>query len=234
MAITSPLSKLESIKDGVVCDDNAKPDENTVAPSHIAVIMDGNGRWAKNRFLPRSLGHKAGFDALRRLVEAVPNYGIKTLTVYAFSTENWRRPSDEIEGLFSLLKQFVKSDLAKLKKQGVKIVIMGRRDGLADDIKDIIDLVHHETEDNNRLTLVICLNYGGQAEIIDATKRIAHDVKSGIIAENEVCEDLFRKYIYVADIPDPDIIIRTAGEKRLSNFLLWQGAYSELIFMDVL
>jgi undecaprenyl diphosphate synthase len=204
------------------------------APQHIAVIMDGNGRWAKNKFMPRAFGHKAGVDALRRLVEAVPKFGIKTLSVYAFSTENWSRPSDEVEGLFALLKQFVKSDLARLKANKVKVVIQGRREGLSDDILELIDNVQEETKNNNHLTLVICFNYGGQAEIIDAAKKIAEDVKNGNLEVSNINEGLFQNYLFNSEIPNPDMIIRTAGEKRLSNFLLWQSAYSEFVFLDVL
>ncbi|WP_240007658.1 isoprenyl transferase [Pseudaquidulcibacter saccharophilus] len=231
MAITSPLPN-EKLDGELPA--NSSDEVIATAPKHIAVIMDGNGRWAKNKFMPRAFGHKAGVDALRRLVEAVPNFGIKTLSVYAFSTENWRRPTEEVEGLFALLKQFVKSDLARLKANNVKVIIQGRREGLSDEILKLIDIVQDETRNNDKLNLVICFNYGGQAEIIDATKKIATDVKNGNLQIENINENLFQDYLFNREIPNPDLIIRTAGEKRLSNFLLWQSAYSEFVFLDVL
>lgn len=201
---------------------------------HFAIIMDGNGRWAAARKMPRAYGHKAGVDALRNIVEAAPKLGITTLSVYAFSTENWRRPSEEVDSLFNLLRQFVKSDLARLHKNNVKIRIQGQRAGLAPDILKLIDDAEVLTENNNSLTLVICLNYGGQGEIVAAAKAIAQDVQSGKLTINQIDTACFEDYLVSKDWPSPDLIIRTAGEKRLSNFLLWQSAYSEFAFTDVL
>lgn len=201
---------------------------------HFAIIMDGNGRWAKARNMPRAFGHKAGVDALRNIVEAAPKLGIKTLSVYAFSTENWRRPSEEVDSLFNLLRQFVKSDLMRLHKNNVKIRIQGQRSGLAPDILKLIDDAEVLTASNNSLTLVICLNYGGQGEIVLAAKEIAQDVQSGKLTINQIDTACFEDYLVSKDWPNPDLIIRTAGEKRLSNFLLWQSAYSEFAFTDVL
>lgn len=201
---------------------------------HFAIIMDGNGRWAAARKMPRAYGHKAGVDALRNIVEAAPKLGITTLSVYAFSTENWRRPSEEVDSLFNLLRQFVKSDLARLHKNNVKIRIQGQRAGLAPDILKLIDDAEVLTENNNSLTLVICLNYGGQGEIVAAAKAIAQDVQSGKLTINQIDTACFEDYLVSKDWPNPDLIIRTAGEKRLSNFLLWQSAYSEFAFTDVL
>jgi undecaprenyl diphosphate synthase len=220
---------------------SAQIDENTTLRGgdageglHFALIMDGNGRWAKARKMPRAFGHKAGVDALRNIVEAAPKLGIRTLSVYAFSTENWRRPSEEIDSLFNLLRQFVNSDLARLHKNDVKVRVQGRREGLAPDIVTLIDRAETLTQNNRSLTLVICLNYGGQSEIVDAAKAIAGDVATGKLSISQIDTARFEDYLVSKDWPNPDLIIRTAGEKRLSNFLLWQSAYSEFAFTDVL
>lgn len=199
---------------------------------HVAIIMDGNGRWAKMRHLPRAIGHKAGVDALRKIVESVYDLDIGTLSVYAFSTENWRRPVDEIDSLFGLLRQFINADLEKLRKNGVRVRIQGRREGLSEDVLSLLDNAVEVTKENDKLTLVICLNYGGQAEIIDVTKAIAQDIKSGKIDISQIDSTLFEDYLSSKDWPMPDLIIRTAGEQRLSNFLMWQSAYSEFVFTD--
>lgn len=204
------------------------------AKMHVAIIMDGNGRWAKARHMPRAIGHQAGVDALRKVVECAHTLNIDTLSVYAFSTENWRRPQEEIEGLFGLLRQFIKSDLRRLRLNGVRVRIQGRREGLSNDILSLLDEAVETTKDNTKLTLVICFNYGGQAEIIDAVRNIAKDVKIGKIDENQIDTQVFEKYLLSNDWPAPDLIIRTAGEKRLSNFLMWQSAYSEFVFTDTL
>ncbi len=203
-------------------------------PTHVAIIMDGNGRWAKARHMPRIFGHNAGVEALRNIVNCATNYGIEILTIYAFSTENWRRPQEEIDGLFALLKQFVRNDLATLHKNGVRIRIQGRREGLSNEILSLVDEAEEKTINNNKLTLVICFNYGGQAEILDATKAIATKVLSGEIKLDEIDIETFEKHLNSADWSHPDLIIRTAGEQRLSNFLMWQSAYSELVFTQVL
>ncbi len=205
-----------------------------VNPSHIAIIMDGNGRWAKSRSMPRLFGHNAGVDALRRIVEKSIDIGLKTLSVYAFSTENWRRPKEEVDGLFLLLKQYVKADLARLNAKNIRIRIQGSRDGIGKDILSLIDEAQALTANNTGLNFVICFNYGGQTEIIEAVANIARDFKENRITEADINVENFSNYLNSADWGDPDLIIRTAGEKRLSNFLLWQSAYSELVFSDVL
>jgi undecaprenyl diphosphate synthase len=195
--------------------------------------MDGNGRWAKARGLPRAMGHREGVEALRRAVEACRDLGITHLSVYAFSTENWSRPQAEIDALFDLLRLFVKRDLARLHKDGVRIRIIGSRDGLSDDILALIDEAVELTQGNTRLNLNIAFNYGGRGEIVAATREIARRVEAGQLKAENVDEALISKLMWTADSPDPDLVIRTSGELRLSNFLLWSGAYAELMFMDL-
>jgi undecaprenyl diphosphate synthase len=195
--------------------------------------MDGNGRWAKARGLPRAMGHREGVEALRRAVEACRDLGITHLSVYAFSTENWSRPQAEIDALFDLLRLFVKRDLARLHKDGVRIRIIGSRDGLSDDILALIDEAVELTQGNTRLNLNIAFNYGGRGEIVAATREIARRVEAGQLKAENVDEALISKLMWTADSPDPYLVIRTSGELRLSNFLLWSGAYAELMFMDL-
>jgi undecaprenyl diphosphate synthase len=195
--------------------------------------MDGNGRWAKARGLPRAMGHKEGVEALRRAVEASRDLGLTHLSVYAFSTENWNRPQNEIDALFDLLRLFVKRDLARLHKDGVRIRIVGAREGLSDDILELIDEAMNLTKDNTRLTLNIAFNYGGRSEIVAAVKQIAEAVLAGKLNPDEINEAMISRMLWTADSPDPDLVIRTSGELRLSNFLLWSGAYAELMFMDL-
>ncbi|HEV7689476.1 MAG TPA: isoprenyl transferase [Hyphomonadaceae bacterium] len=201
-------------------------------PRHVAIIMDGNGRWAKARGLPRALGHKEGVEALRRAVEASRDLGLSHLSVYAFSTENWNRPQPEIDALFDLLRVFVKRDLARLHKDGVRIRIVGSRDGLNPDIIELIDEAIELTKNNTRLNLNIAFNYGGRGEIVAAVKEIARAVEQGKIKPDQIDEAMISKALWTAESPDPDLVIRTSGELRLSNFLLWSGAYAELMFMD--
>jgi undecaprenyl diphosphate synthase len=203
-------------------------------PRHVAIIMDGNGRWAKARGLPRALGHKEGVEALRRAVEASRDLGLSHLSVYAFSTENWNRPQQEIDALFDLLRVFVRRDLARLHKDGVRIRIIGSRDGLNDDILSLIDEAVEKTKDNTRLTLNIAFNYGGRGEIVAAMRDIARKVEAGQLKPEQIDEAMVSRMVWTAESPDPDMVIRTSGELRLSNFLLWSGAYAELMFMDVL
>ncbi len=202
-------------------------------PRHIAIIMDGNGRWAKARGLPRALGHKEGVEALRRTVEACRDLGVAHLTVFSFSTENWNRPQTEIDALFDLLRIFVRRDLARLHKDGVRIRIVGSRDGLSDEIIGLIDEAIEKTRDNTRLTLNIAFNYGGRGEIVAAMQAIAREIEAGRIKVSDINEALIARMLWTADSPDPDLVIRTSGEYRLSNFLLWSGAYAELMFMDL-
>jgi undecaprenyl diphosphate synthase len=202
-------------------------------PRHVAIIMDGNGRWAKARGLPRALGHKEGVEALRRAVEASRDLGLSHLSVYAFSTENWNRPQQEIDALFDLLRVFVKRDLARLHKDGVRIRIVGSREGLNADILELIDEAIDLTKNNTRLNLNIAFNYGGRGEIVAAVKDIARAVEQGKIKPDQIDEAMISKALWTAESPDPDLVIRTSGELRLSNFLLWSGAYAELMFMDL-
>ena len=202
-------------------------------PRHVAIIMDGNGRWAKARGLPRALGHKEGVEALRRAVEASRDLGVSHLSVYAFSTENWNRPQQEIDALFDLLRLFVKRDLARLHKDGVRICIVGSREGLNADILELIDEAVDLTKNNTRLNLNIAFNYGGRGEIVAAVKDIARAVQEGRLKPDEIDEAMISRQLWTAESPDPDLVIRTSGELRLSNFLLWSGAYAELMFMDL-
>ncbi|RYY93191.1 MAG: di-trans,poly-cis-decaprenylcistransferase, partial [Alphaproteobacteria bacterium] len=202
-------------------------------PRHVAIIMDGNGRWAKARGLPRALGHKEGVEALRRAVEASRDLGLTHLSVYAFSTENWNRPQQEIDALFDLLRVFVRRDLARLHKDGVRIRIIGSRDGLSEDILSLIDEAVEKTKDNTRLTLNIAFNYGGRGEIVAAMRDIARKVEAGTLKPDQIDEAMVSRMVWTAESPDPDMVIRTSGELRLSNFLLWSGAYAELMFMDL-
>ncbi len=202
-------------------------------PRHVAIIMDGNGRWAKARGLPRALGHKEGVEALRRAVEASRDFGLTHLSVFAFSTENWNRPQTEIDALFDLLRVFVRRDLARLHKDGVRIRIIGSRDGLSDDILSLIDEAVVTTKDNGRLTLNIAFNYGGRGEIVAAMREIARAVEAGRLKPDQIDEAMVSRMVWTGESPDPDLVIRTSGELRLSNFLLWSGAYAELMFMDL-
>ena len=192
-------------------------------PQHIAIIMDGNGRWAAKRHLPRSLGHKAGVDGLRRTVELCNSYHVPMLTVYAFSTENWGRPPEEVDALMGLLWETIRSDLERLHQNGVQLRHIGRFEGLSPDIQRAIRHMEDLTRDNTALTLNVCFNYGGRAEIVDAVRAI---VAAGISAD-QVTEELIERYLYTSGLPDPDLVIRTAGEMRLSNYLIWQVAYAE-------
>ena len=201
---------------------------------HVAIIMDGNGRWAKRRGMPRTFGHQAGVNALKRTVEAAPQLGIQWLTVFGFSTENWRRPASEVSELMGLLKAYVKTDLARLEREGVRVRIIGRREGLAPDILAIIEDAEARTAANDRFNLQVAFNYGGRADITDAAMRFAEDLAAGQITRDADPETVFGRYLSTAAGPAPDLIIRTSGEQRLSNFLLWEAAYAEFVFQDVL
>jgi len=192
-------------------------------PKHIGFIMDGNGRWAKQRGLPRLAGHRAGAENLRRVLRACGEWGIKYVTIYAFSTENWGRPKEEVEGLLNLLDQYIDKELPELVKEGVQVRHIGRMDGVPERLQEKIRQAVEATKGNDRLILCVAFNYGGRAEIVDAVRKI---IAEGYRPE-EVDENLISSHLYTAGIPDPDLIIRTAGEMRLSNFLLWQSAYAE-------
>jgi undecaprenyl diphosphate synthase len=203
-------------------------------PPHVAIIMDGNGRWAKAKGLPRSLGHRGGVAALKRVVESAPHLGIRRLTVFGFSTENWRRPAGEVSELMRLLKSYVRSDLDRLRREGVRVHILGRRTGLPEDILETIQIAESSTAHNDAFHLQVAFNYGGQADIIDAARRFAEAVKVGSAQPQDLTETQFQSYLSTAAGPAPDLIIRTSGERRLSNFLLWEAAYAEFVFQDVL
>lgn len=203
-------------------------------PEHVAIIMDGNGRWAKARGFPRAVGHERGVEALRRTVEAAQEIGLKNLTVYSFSTENWRRPVAEVNALFGLLKAYVKRDLDRLASEGVRVRILGTREGLPKDIQELVDRAETRTSENHAFNLCIAFNYGGREEIVRAAQNVARAAARGEMDADDLNEEGFAAYLDSDGIPDPDIMIRTSGEYRLSNFLIWQAAYAELIFMDVL
>jgi len=204
------------------------------APTHVAIIMDGNGRWAKKRMRPRSFGHSQGVEALRRTVEAAGELGVRYLTIFGFSTENWRRPPDEVNALLELMRLYVGRDLDKLVREGVRVRVIGERKGLEPDLIDIIQRAEAKSATNDKLHLTIAFNYGSQDEIARAAKRLAMDVAAGKLAPEDVDAKSFGRYLDTVDLPDLDLLIRVSGEVRLSNFLLWQAAYAELIFLDVL
>ena len=201
-------------------------------PRHIAIIMDGNGRWAAERGLPRAEGHRQGVDSVRRTVKAALELGITHLTLFSFSSENWSRPRQEIHDLFGLMRRFVRRDLADLHKNGVRIRVIGTRSGLDDDIMRLIDDAVLLTKDNSALNLTIAFNYGSRDEIARASARVAEAVAEGTLDVSDITPERFGSYLDTVDLPDPDLLIRTSGELRLSNFLLWQLAYSEFVFVD--
>lgn len=203
-------------------------------PRHVAIIMDGNGRWAKARGLPRNLGHRQGVDAVREVVRACGRLNIEYLTLYAFSSENWKRPETEVAGLMDLLRIYIRRELDELARSGVRVHVIGDRTRLAPDIVELISDAEAKTRENRKLTLVIALSYGGQDEIVTACRRIADQVAAGRLKPENISAETVAEHLQTAGIPDPDLIIRTSGEQRLSNFLLWQSAYSELIFVDKL
>jgi undecaprenyl diphosphate synthase len=203
-------------------------------PQHVAIIMDGNGRWASKRLLPRFEGHRRGVEALRRTVRAAGDLGIRYLTVYSFSAENWSRPKAEVDDLMGLLKRFIRNDLAELHASHVRVRIIGERRDLDGEIAALLDEAEELTRGNGGLTLVVAFNYGARQEIAAAARRIAEEVRAGRLEPEAVDVGCLQAHLDTADIPDPDLVIRTSGEKRLSNFLLWQTAYSEFVFLPVL
>lgn len=202
------------------------------APRHVAIIMDGNGRWAKARGQPRTYGHHAGVEALKRTVEAAGDLKLPYLTVFGFSTENWGRPKEEVAALLELLRLYVGRDLDRLVRDGVKVRIIGERAGLAQDILSIIERAEERTSANDKLHLTIAFNYGAQDEIVRAVRQVAEDVAAGRLAPSAVAADSFASRLDTADLPQLDLLVRTSGERRLSNFMLWQAAYAELVFLD--
>ena len=205
-----------------------------VVPTHIAIIMDGNGRWAKARGLPRVAGHQRGADSVRTAIESAIKYGVRYLTLYSFSSENWKRPADEVSDLMGLLRRYLRSEIAELHKNGVRLRVIGERFDFSADIVDLIEECEKRTAGNTRLDLIIALSYGGRTEIANAAKVIAEKTKAGEITPDQIDENLLESYLETSGIPDPDLLIRTSGEKRISNFLLWQLAYAEFIFLDTL
>jgi len=201
-------------------------------PVHVAIIMDGNGRWARARGLPRTIGHQRGAEAVRRTVKGATQLGISYLTLFGFSSENWKRSPAEIDDLMGLLRYYLRSEIAELDRSGVRVRVIGDRERLADDIVALIDDAESRTRDNSRLNLTVALSYGGRSEIALAAKRLACAVKAGELDVDDIDEAAFARRLLTVELPDPDLIIRTSGEKRISNFLLWQSAYAELVFMD--
>ena len=204
------------------------------APAHVAIIMDGNGRWAQMRGLPRQEGHRRGLEALRRVVRHAGELGIRVLTVYSFSTENWRRPKAEVTFLMGLLRRFVENDLAELHEAGVRVRIIGSRDDLAPDLRALVERAESMTAGNAGLTLAVAFNYGSRDELTRVARRLAEDVAAGRVAPEAVDEEMLGARLDTGGLPDPDLVIRTSGESRVSNFLLWQAAYAEFIFTPVL
>lgn len=210
------------------------PQTVPAAPAHIAIIMDGNGRWAAARGRPRAFGHKQGVDTVRATVKAAGELGVRHLTLFGFSTENWRRPEEEVDALFDLMRRFVDADLEKLAREDVRIRIIGRREGLGPDLVDIIERAETRTAGNAGFHLTIAFNYGGRDEIVRAARKFAAAVAAGEIDAAAADEGVFARFLDTGGMPDPDLVIRTSGERRLSNFLIWQAAYAELVFIDVL
>ncbi len=202
-------------------------------PEHIAIIMDGNGRWAAARGLPRGEGHRRGVEALRKTVRAAGEIGVRILTIFSFSSENWARPASEISDLMMLLRRFIRNDLAELHRSNVRVRVIGERLGLEPDIESLLQEAEQLTRDNTGLMLVVAFNYGSRQEIARAARRIAEEVARGELDAADISVEYFANRLDAPDIPDPDLIIRTSGEQRLSNFLLWQAAYSELVFSPI-
>jgi len=220
MASEAPAERADTVKADV--------------PRHVAIIMDGNGRWAQARGLPRTEGHRKGMEAVRRVIRHASRRGVGQLTLYSFSSENWRRPPEEVGFLMGLLKFFIRRDLAELHAENVRVKVIGERDGLALDIAGLLDEAESLTRANTGMTLAIAFNYGGRQEIVTAVRALAEKVARGELAPAEIDADSIDAALHTAAMPEPDLVIRTSGEQRLSNFLLWQAAYSELVFSPVL
>lgn len=197
-------------------------------PSHLAIILDGNGRWAKKRGLPRLLGHRAGLRKLEEMVRLVKKQGIRYFSVYAFSTENWNRPQMEVDGLMSLFRYYIKHKVDSIRAEGGRIRFAGRRDRIPADLLELMQYAEERTKDQSTIDFILCLNYGGRAEVLDAMNALVASGHTGEITEADL-----RKHFYLPDVPDPDLVVRTSGELRLSNFWLWEAAYSEFYFTDI-
>ena len=203
-------------------------------PEHVAIIMDGNGRWAKKRLMPRNFGHKAGAKVVEQICEDAYDLGIRYLTVYAFSTENWKRSVEEVTGIMNLLRNYLVDCIERASKNNMRVRVIGDRSALAEDIVEKIDELEKKTACCDGLNFTIALNYGGRDEIVRAARAFSQEVSEGKRAPEELTEEIFSQYLYSSGVPDPELIIRPSGEKRISNFLLWQSAYSEYVFMNVL
>ena len=212
----------------------AAPSDQSDNPVHVAIIMDGNGRWAASRGLKRSDGHKKGIESVRRALKAASTSQVKYLTLYGFSSENWQRPENEVSDLMGLLRLYLRSEISELNKNHIRLRVIGNRQKLPEDIIALIDRAETETKDNQEQCLILALSYGAREEITLAAQKIAQKIANGQLQPKDVTEQVFVKELYTSGIPDPDVIIRTSGEQRLSNFLLWQAAYAELVFLDIL
>lgn len=229
-----PLGPMDASNDTPPAGVTGSAPKRENSPFHVAIIMDGNGRWAKAKNQIRTMGHRAGVNALKRTITAAVELGITHLTVFAFSTENWRRPEAEVNDLMGLLRAFIKSDLERLRKEGVCVRIVGQEDGLPRDIVGLVDDAHARTKDNSRFFLQVALNYGAQADIVEATRILAAKVRDGQMNADDITPETFGGYLSTAGLPPLDLLIRTSGEHRLSNFLLWEAAYAEFVFQDIL
>ncbi|MBO8162489.1 MAG: isoprenyl transferase [Brevibacillus sp.] len=209
-------------------------DEAGEIPRHIAVIMDGNGRWAKMRNLPRIAGHRSGMKTVKEIVKAADGIGVKTMTMYAFSTENWKRPREEVDYLMKLPQEFLSTELEELIERNVRVRMLGNPEGLPAHTIEAMNIAEERTRHNTGLQLNFALNYGSRTELVRAFRELARQVQAGTIQPEEVDEEMIARHLYTSDLPDPDLLIRTSGEIRLSNFMLWQMAYTELWFTDVL
>lgn len=212
----------------------SSPDEAPEGPRHVAIIMDGNGRWAQAQGKPRLFGHHAGAKRVREIVRACPDLGVKYLTIFAFSTENWKRTQAEVAGLMSLFRTYIRGEMRQLRKENVRVRFIGDRDRLDRKLANLMDELENETAENTGTNLTIALNYGGRDEVARAVRDLAHDVASGTLQADTVDETTLTAYLDTRVLPDPDLVIRTSGEARISNFLLWQSAYSEYEFIDTL
>ena len=208
--------------------------DSSPGPRHVAIIMDGNGRWAKSRGLPRVAGHRRGADAVRRVIRGAAELGIPMLTLFAFSTENWTRPADEVSDLMGLLRHYLRNELEELSRNGARLRVIGDRDRLARDIVSDISDAEARTHANSRIDVNICINYGARDEILRAARNLARQAVAGEITPEQIDERRFESQLLTAGLPDPDLLVRTSGEQRISNFLLWQCAYAELVFLDTL
>lgn len=205
-------------------------------PVHVGVIMDGNGRWAKKRSLPRTAGHREGAKVVEKLAQTCLNAGVRYLTLFCFSSENWNRPKEEVDTLFTMLNEYLHKESKPFREKGINFSVLGRTDLLPDETQQMIKTLQEENlpKEQEKMHLILALSYGGREEIADAAKRLARRVQKGEITPDQIDEKVFSSALYLPDIPDPDLIIRTSGEKRISNFLLWQSAYAEFVFLDTL